>query len=267
MQSHKISPERRGFLDLPRELRDLVYEHVFVVSGAIFVYSRDSFIVPHNARASVVRNGDEGPLEPRRVPEIIPIAFMRVCRQVHAECIGFLYSLNIFRLYTSNADFAPRYRSLVRQVVFTTDAINQKVFSQDLSVMEYCWRRYFWPEVIVKSIKVLQTFSNLDTLIFPIQSSGASWKPAFISSLQKSRVERVALAAGWLQSRCPIADERLRDCLQLEVIRKPSIAKELYEGSRFFFEEEWDPTEFAEAFNLMKVYGQQQMAVRVRTRS
>ena len=131
--------------------------------------------------------------------------------------------------------------------------MNQKIFGSDLSVVDFCWRRYFWPDVVVKSTKVLQTYPNINTLLFPIKANRGGWKPAFMGSERKTRGQRVATAATWLKAKCPFSDERLRECLQLEIIPTRSIAKELYEGSRFSFEDEWDPSEFTEAFDMMRI--------------
>jgi hypothetical protein len=255
VQSHKTSPGRLSFLDLPRELRDLVYEYAFRVSGAIFIYSSDVRI-ERNARAVVVRNKGEGPLEPQRLGKMISIALLRCCRQIHAESSPVLFGRNSFRLYAANTDFAPRYRAQVRHIIFTADSVVQKIFDNDPETVGYWWRRHFWPDITEKSSKLLQTYPALQTLSIAIKSSrhGETWRPAFIASEQKTPEQRIALAAAWLKAKCPFGSERLRKCLELEIIPSAAtIAKEAYEGSRFEEEEGWDCSEFAAAFKKMKV--------------
>lgn len=236
-----------------------MYDYAFHVLGAIFVYSFDPYQVRRNARAKVVRNKGEGPPEPQSLGTIVPIVLMRICRQIHSECSEILYGGNVFRLYASNADFAPRYSSLIRHILFSTDSMIQKVFDDDLATVEYWWRRHFWPDVTDKSTRLLQTFPHVETLTFPMKSNRRDkrgelepWRPAFMASGQKTREQRIALAAAWLKVKCPFANERLRRCLQLDIVPPAVSSKYMYKGSRFDPEDEWDCSEFAEAFKKMK---------------
>ncbi|KAF2658900.1 hypothetical protein K491DRAFT_713149 [Lophiostoma macrostomum CBS 122681] len=260
-QSHKQSSGGRSFLDLPRELRDLVYLFALRMSGAIFIYSLDPYSTRPVMRAKIVRHKDAGPLEPTPLGQDMATTLMRTCRQVHVESASVLYGKNIFRLYSSNASFAPLYQSLVRHIVFTTDSMIQKIFADNLDTVEYWWRRHFWPDVLGKSSKVLQTFPSLETLTFPMKSKqyGQNWRPAFIASERKTREQRVVLAVNWLRVKCPFPDERLRKCLQLEIVAPTGAAfgvsdlsRDAYDGSRFLPGDEWDLTEFSEAFARAK---------------
>ena len=262
VQSHKLSSSKPSFLDLPRELRDLVYLFALRMPGAIFIYSLDPYSARPKIRAKVVRNKDEGPFEPTPIGKSMPMALLRSCRQVHAESAEVLYRKNIFRLYSKDAGFAPIYHPLVRHIVFTTDSMIQKIFSDDLTVVNYWWRKHFWQDVLFKSTKILETFPHLDSLTFPIKSSqyGQSWKPAFFASEQKSREHRVTLAAAWFKSNCPFPSERHRQCLRLEIVAPSGVpigahdgSRDEYDGSRFVPDIEWDSSEFSEAFEMMKV--------------
>jgi hypothetical protein len=166
-----------------------------------------------------------------------------------------LFGRNAFRLYASNADFAPRYRAHVRHIVFTTDSMIQKIFDNDREIVSYWWRRHFWPDIIDKSMRLLQTYPNLVTLTFPIKSSrqGETWRPAFMASEQKTRDQRIAVAAAWLKANSPFDDKRLQDCLHLEIVPAAPDWKESWLTSRIYLEEEWDCSEFEEAFKRMKV--------------
>jgi hypothetical protein len=131
----------------------------------------------------------------------------------------------------------------------------QKIFDANLEIVGYWWRRHFWPDVLEKSRRLLQTYAELETLTFTIKSSraGETWTPAFIAGNHKTREQRVALAAGWLRVMCPFGDEpRLRECLRMEIVPTGGLPEIMYEGSRFYEEDEWDCEEFAEAFVKMK---------------
>lgn len=73
-----------------------------------------------------------------------------------------------------------------------------------------------------------------------------------MASDQKTRDQRISLAAAWLKIKCPLELEKLRHCLQLEIVPAAGYMKDDYEGSRFSTEEEWDSSEFTEAFEKMK---------------
>jgi hypothetical protein len=206
-------------------------------------------------KAKIIKDKNSGPSEPRSIASVIPIALMRTCRQLHAECRGMLYGENVFRLYMSNAPFAPFYQNLVRHITFITDA-DHRIFVDDLETVSYWWRKRFWPDIITKSTKILDRFPSLETLTFPIQLNrgGQTWRPAFLASGSMTREQRVIHAASWMVAKCPFENERLRKCLHLEMMPAAGFSKETYEGSRFMpDEDEWDPTEFTEAFEQMKL--------------
>jgi hypothetical protein len=179
---------------------------------------------------------------------------MRTCRQLHAEGIEVLYGRNVFRLYASNANFAPRYSAYVRHIIFGTDSMIQKIFNDDFAIVDYWWRRHFWPDIVAKSMKLQQTYPELETLNFPIKNTREedAWRPAFMASKHKTREQRIKLAATWLKIKCPFNSEKLRQCLQLEIVPSTRRSKDAYAGSRFEPEEEWDCSEFGEAFEQMK---------------
>ncbi|KAF2276335.1 uncharacterized protein EI97DRAFT_35704 [Westerdykella ornata] len=267
VQSYKAVPQATGFLDLPRELRDLIYQYAFGIEGAIFIYSTDAYHVRRNAKAVIVRHKGLGPQSPLAISKSVPISLFRTCKQLHAESLPFLYSRNLFRLYASNTDFAPRYRGYVRNVVFSTDSmIHKQVFDRNVETVGYAWRRRFWPDVLQKSKRLLTTYPNLQTLTFAIKSSkpGETWRPAFMAAENRTRKQRVAVAAAWMRPWCPFAndleEEKLRRCLLLEIVpgspgpgsrgEGKDEEEDEYRGSRFEPEEEWDCGEFAEAWKL-----------------
>lgn len=198
---------------------------------------------------------NEGPREPVRIDTVVPIGLLRACRQIHAESAEALYGLNTFSLYMSNADFVPAYCTLLRRISMTLET-GRGIYSDDLEVMSYWWRRVFWPSIIDRSTKLLLRYPNLEKLTFPIKSDqlGQTWRPPFLAMEQKTRAQRVALAANWLRSNCPMRDERLRKVLHLEIMPYASFSKANYEGSSFYPDEDydWDCGELAEAFQVFK---------------
>lgn len=74
-----------------------------------------------------------------------------------------------------------------------------------------------------------------------------------MASESRTRDQRVAVAAAWLKVNCPFEDHRLHDCLFLEIVPavlpKPQESHELYLMN---LDDEWDCTEFEEAFKRMK---------------
>lgn len=239
-------------MDLPRELRDVVYEFALCVSGAVFIYSADPLRI--RVKGKIIRVKNDGPSEPRPIESIISVSLLRSCRQVHAECCGVLYGHNVFRLYMNDAPFGRVYQTLVRHIIFTTDA-DHRIYGDDPETVGYWWRKRFWPNIVEKSMKLLEQFPDLETLTFPIQlnRNGQTWRPAFLASDQKTREQRVALAASWMTTKCPLENEQLRQCLHLEIMPASNISKEEWVGSSFAPEEEWDCNEFAEAFERMKL--------------
>ncbi|KAH7113811.1 hypothetical protein B0J11DRAFT_140485 [Dendryphion nanum] len=246
--------DRISFLDLPREIRDEVYGYAFKVSGAIFILQTEVSQIRPVVIAKIVRDKGEGPVEPKSVSAAINIRFLRVCRQVHAEGSKMLYSQNTYRLYSMFLDLAPSYHLLVRQISFTTDATVQKLFDSDLETVGYWWRRHFWPDVMYKSNRTLETFGKLDSLRFILKSNrhGQTWRPPFFGSRRNTKDQRVTSAAFWLKSKCPVENERLRKCLHLEIAPTGGIPKDMFKGSKFEMEDDWDCAELSEAFELMK---------------
>lgn len=101
---------------------------------------------------------------------------------------------------------------------------------------------------------MLLRYPNLQFLTFPIKSNqpGKTWRPAFFPSGQKTKEQRIALAARWLSVSCPITDERLRKVLRLEIQPAAGYSKDEFKGSWFFPEEDdedmWDGSELAQAW-------------------
>ncbi|KAH7355808.1 hypothetical protein BKA66DRAFT_575148 [Pyrenochaeta sp. MPI-SDFR-AT-0127] len=266
VQSYKASSQV-GFLDLPRELRDYVYGFAFRVHGAIFIYSPNPYAVRPIAKAMIVRHKGYGPVEPQPLGNIIPMALMRTCYQLHAECSAVLYGENVFRIwFLSDTELTLAYRQLVRHISLTAE-VDHRVFGSSLEEVSYGWKRRFWPTIITNSTSMLERFPSLETLTFPLKPPrhGELWRPAFFAVEHKTRAQRVALAANWMKPRCPFENERQRQCLQLELVpssRQQKVSLDEYKGSRFApeedededMEQEWDCTEFTDAFELMKSF-------------
>jgi hypothetical protein len=122
----KPATRRSGFLDFPRELRDMIYTYALT---STFVIAMETF----EARSQIVRVAYlKAPdslvtrcqwkprLEPGTKPsEIIRGTLLQTCRQIHAEAAPILYSQNDFRL-ADWADaalvIAPTYQHLVRKI-------------------------------------------------------------------------------------------------------------------------------------------------------
>ncbi|KAF2646413.1 hypothetical protein P280DRAFT_10298 [Massarina eburnea CBS 473.64] len=260
-QSHKADPEKIGFLDLPSELREHIFNFALIVPGAILVQSPYIYSTRLDLEGRHIRYKGHGPVEPRRISQVISISMLRLCRQLHAESSVVLFGRNIFSFSMGNSDFAACYRELIHHIVFTMEA-GRGIYNDDMEVMGYWWRRVFWPNIVGRSSKLLQRYPNLEILTLPIKPDRpwGSWRPAFMAVEQKTREQRIALGARWLAANCRVRDERLREVLQIEV-QGPSVNppyKTEFEGSRFVFEEdneneEWDHNEFAVAFSQAKV--------------
>ncbi|KAJ4320734.1 hypothetical protein N0V94_003266 [Neodidymelliopsis sp. IMI 364377] len=259
-QSHKAHATHLSFLDLPRELRDQIYTHALHVPGALFIYSPNLHRSFPLFKAKIVRHKALGPTEPQSVYDRLSTGLLRTCRQLHAESSPVLYCSNVFRIWLpSDSGLALQYRNMVRHVTFTTEEA-QRVFSPklDIALVRHGWKRRFWPGIIDSAEKLLVQFPHvhcLSVLVSPGQEVGAAWRPAFFANGDESAEERVEGAARWLSDVCPVADERVKEVLSVELVPpKGSIAREEYVGSRFAPEEgEWDYEEFAWAFELMKV--------------
>lgn len=258
-QSRKEDTSRISFLDLPRELRDLIYIHTFHVPGAIFIYTQNPYQPQCMLRAKIVRYKGRGSAEPQKVSKMVSAGLLQSCRQLHAEAAPVFYGDNFFRIwFLGKMDLAPAYRLLVRHVAFTTEAAHRIFGSQDLDAVSHGWKHRFWPRVLDSSERLLEQFPNVESLSVPMKSgfeSMPAWRPAFFALGGKTAERRVELAAEWMLERSPWSNEMVRDCLHLELEEPPgSISREEYAGSRFApDEEEWDHTEFAHAFELMKV--------------
>ncbi|ORY15258.1 hypothetical protein BCR34DRAFT_558945 [Clohesyomyces aquaticus] len=273
-RSQKRDLSRTGLLDLPRELRDMVYENALCATGAIFIYSSDPDNIRHTIRAKIVREKDLGPQEPQSAGNSISAALLRTCRQLHSEGAAFLYGKNLFRMYTTKAIFDSMYHSLVMHITFITDA-DHRIYENDLETASYWWRRRFWPQIIEKSTRLLEMYPRLESLNVPIKSNymGRTWRPAFMASDLKTREQRVALAVTWMKTNCPFESNRVRGCLHLEIMpaievpdseeeeetietRVARIRARVAElTGRTLFDEDWDCTEFSEAFERMKLSG------------
>ncbi|KAF2633076.1 hypothetical protein BU25DRAFT_329375 [Macroventuria anomochaeta] len=256
-KSYKEDAHRFSFLDLPRELRDLIYSYTFHVAGAIFVYTKDPYQPERKLRSKIVRHKNAGVVEPQSVYKWISTGLLQTCRQLHAEAAPVLYGDNTFRIWFLNkTNLALAYCQLVRHVTFTTEATHRIFGPRDLDAVSHGWKHRFWPSILDSGGKMLAQFPNVESLTVPmipgVESS--AWRPAFFAVGGKTAERRIELAAEWMLERSPLTDERLRDCLHLELVPPPGIiSREEYAGSRFApDEEEWDYTEFENAFELMK---------------
>ena len=220
-QSYKEDAHRLSFLDLPRELRDHIYSYTFHVSGAILVYTQNLYQPERTLRAKIVRNKNSGAVEPQSLSKHI---------------------------------------SMGLHVTITTEAAH-RIFGAklDLDSVSYGWKRRFWPSILESGKKIIVQFPNVENLTVSMKSGveSTAWRPAFFAVGGKTAERRIELAAEWMLERCPLEDERLHECLHLELVPPPgSISKEEYAGSRFApDDEEWDYTEFENAFELMKALG------------
>jgi len=253
--SSKEDGSKVGFLDLPRELRDMIYEFAFRITGAVLVYSRDPFAVRPVMRVLNIRHGGEGPIEPQPLCSgQIPVALIRTCRQLRAESSPVFFGSNVLSFWAlGNIDVGLANRLLVRHIV--TEASPRGIFDKSLEHVSYCWKRRFWPEILRSSEAILEQFPNLDTLTHSLKPPREEiWKPAFFDVANKTREQRVDLVASWMGQMCSWEDERLRRILHLEMVPSPGLSRDDYAGSRFVPEDEdvWDYTEFVDAFERMK---------------
>lgn len=256
-QSNKDDLCRLSFLDLPRELRDIIYAYAFHVTGAIFIYTKDPYQPERKFRSKVVRYRGSGAADPLSVYTQISTGLLQSCRQLHAEAAPVLYGDNTFRIwFLGKTNVAPAYRQLVRYVTLTTEAAYRIFNTRDLDTTSHGWKHRFWPAILDSGGRMLAQFPNVESITVPMKSGSeaSAWRPAFFALGGKTADRRIELAAEWMLERTKFADERLRDCLHLELEPPPgSISREEYAGSRFApDEEEWDYTEFENAFELMK---------------
>lgn len=261
-QSYKADPHRTGFLDLPLEIRDYIYSFALRVEGAIFMYSPNLY---SNRRpiykARIVRHGNAGPIEPQRLGRCIALSMLQTCKQLHAECSLVFYGENIYRLGPLNdIDTSVVYRQLVRHVVYIADA-DLRIYQTNLDEVNYGWTRRLWPSIISGGTATLERYPNLETMTITLTSPRyvhhRPWRPAFFAVYNKTRAQRIAYAVRWLKPRCPLQNERLRDCLRVEMHTPPweALSKEDFKNSWFadaVEEDDWDFAEFAEAFRVVK---------------
>ncbi|KAF3046320.1 hypothetical protein E8E11_009066 [Didymella keratinophila] len=266
-QSYKDDPCRISILDLPRELRDIIYAYTFHVTGAIFIYNTDPYRPQPKLKSKVVRYRGIGAADPVGVYEQVSTGLLRSCRQLHAECAAVLYGDNTFRIWSlGKKNLTLSYRQLVRYATLTTEATYRIFNTRDLDTTSHGWRNRFWPAILDSAGKMLAQFPNIESITVPMKPTTevrqpdslrevpSSWRPAFFDLGGRTADRRIELAAKWMLERTKFPDERLRDCLHLELEPSPgSISREEYAGSRFApDEEEWDYAEFGHAFELMK---------------
>lgn len=256
-QSNNGDPRRIGFLDLPRELRDVIYAYAFHVIGAILIYPTDHFQARPKLRSKVVRYRGFGTTDLVGVNEQISIGLLRSCRQLHAECAPVLYGDNTFQLFLfGKAELALTYRKLIRYAMTTTEAAYRILDARDLIDTSHGWRNRFWPAVLHSGAQTLTQCPKVESITVSLKprDKPPAWRPAFFNLGGRNADRRIDLAAAWMRKTTRFPSEILRDCLHLELETSPdSISIEEYAGSRFApDEEEWDYTEFATAFELMK---------------
>lgn len=159
-------------------------------------------------------------------------------------------------MFESNTGITHTYGPLVRNLLYSMHA-DSRIYRNNLDEVRYGWERRFWPSVLEAATRIMDRFPNLET--FTIQISppkyGQEWIPAFFAVQHKTRAQRVELAARWMRARCPLENERLRACLQLELTLAPGLSAEDFKRSKFApdeDEESWDPKEFHDAFQRAK---------------
>lgn len=220
----------------------------------------DPFNAYPKQKAMVIPHHNEGPVGPTKIGEIMSLSIFRSCKQLHAECCPVVYSENIFQVWAlTKTDLSASYRQLVRHAMFTTES-DYRIYSKHFDEVSHGWKRRFWPSIVAGGTELLARFPGIETLtaILTPPRSGPSWRPVFFANRSNSKERRIEIAAQWLQGRCPIEDDRLRACLRLELKPPPAVLKEDTAGSRFADdddEDEWDYTEFADAFRLMSSLG------------
>ncbi|KAL5119990.1 hypothetical protein ACEQ8H_002088 [Pleosporales sp. CAS-2024a] len=264
-QSHKASPSRISFLDLPLELRDHIYTSALLVHGAIFMYSPNHWTARLSTvqyKARIVRHKHRGPIEPQHLGPSVALSLLRTCKQVHSESSPIFYGKNIFRIGPLNdLEAALVYRQLVRHVVYMADA-DFRIYKSNLDEVNYGWTRRLWPSIVSGGTATLERYPNLKTLTVTLTSPtyGHEWRPAFFAVYGKTKEQRIALAVNWLQPRCPLVSERLRGVLKVELhVPFGKMERDEFKGSKFAVEDDgeyyWDCEEFAEAFGVMKGSG------------
>ena len=229
-QSYKHDTAKHSFLDLPRELRDLIYAHIFHVPGAIYLYSRKvltrsatTWAIEVIGEAVNVRYRNRGPPAKRAQSmskTAVSTALLRSCRQVHAEACPVFYSDNVFRvpLLTEKDTYsiALPYRLLVRRVVIhdlyhggTPDLGEVR----EVRGEKIGWEFELWPIILVESGKLLDRFPEMESLVVPIKAdrTETGWVPTCFKLGGETAEARVELAAKWMLERSPLRNEKLRD--------------------------------------------------------
>jgi hypothetical protein len=208
-------------------------------------------------KARIVRLRNKGPAEPQRLGRAIALSLLTTCRQLHAECSPVLYGGNVFRIGPSNdIETSLVYRQLVQHIIFIAD-VDLRLYKTNLDEVNYGWKRRLWPSIVNGGAGTLARYPNIETLTVILASPnyGQPWRPAFFAVRTKTKEQRISLAVQWLQTRCPLENERLRACLRMEVNPPVLYSKHEFIGSKFAPDEDdesdWDCTEFAEAFKIV----------------
>ncbi|KAJ4400875.1 hypothetical protein N0V91_008384 [Didymella pomorum] len=158
-------------------------------------------------------------------------------------------------------DLPRELRDIIYAYTFHVTEASYRIFNtRDLDATSHGWRNRFWPAILDSAGKMLTQFPNVESITMPMKpfpephSQPSLWRPAFFDLGGRTADRRIELAAEWMLDRTNFPDERLRDCLHLELEPSPNnISREEYFGSRFApDEEEWDYAEFGHAFELMK---------------
>jgi hypothetical protein len=205
------------------------------------------------------RHKGNGPAEPQPLRDLLPVALLRTCRQLRAESTSVLYGANVFSFWVlKDTELLLTHRHLVRHIVTAGIAPSWQLQRRTHEVDSW-WRRRLWPEIQQNGQLLLDRFPHLETLTSPLKppQHGSVWRPSLPDIEGESREQRIALAASWVKARCPFQDERLRECLTLEVVPPLGLSEEQFVGSRFAAEDEQDENwrgcaEFVEAFELMR---------------
>jgi hypothetical protein len=92
-QTGVIAAPKRGFLDLPPELRNTVYQHVFVRKSSLQI-----------------------PQRPDRPGLCLSAQFLRTCKLVHDEACSILYGSNIFHFERHHDTRAPFWEPKLKEI-------------------------------------------------------------------------------------------------------------------------------------------------------
>ncbi|OCK74729.1 hypothetical protein K432DRAFT_447132 [Lepidopterella palustris CBS 459.81] len=252
-QSRKAVDDKLSFLDLPREIRDIIYELLYRVPGVIFIHSKPTQFFRHVICAKNIRGKRDGPIEPIPLGVIISTALMRTCRQIHAECSPILYGNNDFQVYNSYMQLASvTYRPLVRHITHM-GYHDARLLVNDPFRVSHVWKALFWPYVLQNVSIILTLYPKVRDIRFQIYAplgGGHIWKPPFVNFQNTTPEERINMASNWLLHRCPFGSERHRECLHLEFAPPPLGSHSQADIPQIAG---WDISEFAIAFDRMKL--------------